>query len=1576
MATLANPINTFAGGMDELKFYKRALSATEIKNLYNTENGGTSSISVYTPTFLDTDQDGIPDFWEDTFTPNLVFIPSNNNDRDGDGFTDLEEYDNWLAAPHALTTVTNAVGVDLYQLCGESGHLAFGVTNGVHGLIYLTNVLGSVTNLGVYSNSFAIFTPTNGPAGTNYFGYASFGFYVTNLDTAAYFGPVTVSVVISAVPILTNPPVVIHELTSGVASNLCNAFGSDYYHIVVTTNDYGAVFELDNRTGPMSLAVRYGLPLPSLSKYDYYTNAPAPPAPETISVLTNSTPVALAPGDWYMAAVNVSGSNVCYTALITKLSNILPPQFLYPTNTTTNAILETVSNTIVCVAVDSNTPPLPLTFALVNWPAGMTITNGVIYWTPTEAQGPSTNMVSVSVSNGAFSVTNTFTLIVEESNLPPVFVLTNIPNQFIIGTNTLVVTNAATDSDIPVNALSYTLLTAPNGAVIDTNGVITWTPTLAQIGTNYLFTTVVTDTNPWAVNAQSLSATNYFYVTVLPPLVPGLPQTNVVGSNSISWFAIVVPTNAVYATNTLIFATLPVNLWFSTNVPPTNNYELLLNRTNGSSVLSTNLATAPTNIVPGGTYFLGVQNTNSVAVTNAIEVDFALVFPVSPTLPVIPDQVITAGDTLVVTNTATDTNASAVLIYYLTNSPTGAVISTNGIITWVTMTNLAPTNYVITTVVTDTNVNLSATNSFNVIVLPGLIDDNPQTNVVGANGINWFAVKVPRNADLATNFLLFASAPVNFWFSTNVPPSVTNTADFEMLTNSIGGLRVIDTLSAPRLVPGTRYFLGVQNTNSFAVTNVVKVKFHLVTPGTNLVFFSIVQTNLAGVNGFLLTWFAPTNDQFHVLWTPALVPPSWTNFNGVISDDVAPVPTNGVFQYFDDGSQTGGFGPTRFYRLLLLNSPTNTAPVFLNTPTTLIATPQVPFVFTNAAKDWDVPAQTLTYSLSNSLAGINGAIINSNTGVITWTPTSAQSGLTNILITIVTDNGVPVKSATNVFNVVVSIPTNSATPFAATLPARTLSGTTALLGGFASPNGLTSYAWFDWGTSAGYGNSSQPLAVGNGFGVVWITNQINNLIAGQVYHARLVVSNSFGVGYGYDQTFGSGNIVAWGDDTYGQTDVPTGVSNLVGVAAGAEFSLGLLNNGSVTGWGDDTYNELDPLPSLSNMTAISAGDVFACALKNDGTVTAWGISNQGITNVPAGLNHVVAISAGSVHTLALKNNGLVTAWGSSFWVYGQSTVPAGLSNVVAVAGGGFFSMALKIDGTVQVWGDNSYGQTNVPAGLNNVVAIAAGANHCLALKRNGTVLAWGGNGFGQTNVPAGLNQVVAIAAGSGHDVAVKAGGSVVAWGDNSSGETDVPAGLTNAYALAIGPDSLHSLLLNSSFPVNATNTAPFFVNSPTNRFLNPLVTLTVTNNASDADVPAQTLTYFITNSLPGINGAVIDPLSGIITWTPTLAQSGVTNVITTVVSDNGVPAASVTNAFTVIVNALPPFSSVSVNTNGVNFQWTAFTNEQFQIRWTTNLAPPSWTLFPNILTSTNGIFMFVDTNTSLLMKFYELILLP
>jgi hypothetical protein len=78
----------------------------------------------------------------------------------------------------------------------------------------------------------------------------------------------------------------------------------------------------------------------------------------------------------------------------------------------------------------------------------------------------------------------------------------------------LTVTNHASDPDIPVNNLTYQLINPPTGAGIDTNGVITWTPISAQIPSTNIITTVVTDYNPWAVNAQQLSATNSFTVVI------------------------------------------------------------------------------------------------------------------------------------------------------------------------------------------------------------------------------------------------------------------------------------------------------------------------------------------------------------------------------------------------------------------------------------------------------------------------------------------------------------------------------------------------------------------------------------------------------------------------------------------------------------------------------------------------------------------------------------------------------------------------------------------------------------------------------------------------------------------------------------------------------------------------------------------------------------------------------------------------------------------------------------------------------------------------------------------------------
>ncbi len=269
-----------------------------------------------------------------------------------------------------------------------------------------------------------------------------------------------------------------------------------------------------------------------------------------------------------------------------------------------------------------------------------------------------------------------------------------------------------------------------------------------------------------------------------------------------------------------------------------------------------------------------------------------------------------------------------------------------------------------------------------------------------------------------------------------------------------------------------------------------------------------------------------------------------------------------------------------------------------------------------------------------------------------------------------------------------------------------------------------------------------------------------------------------------------GTVVAWGDNTAAQCQVPPGLTSVTTVAGGYLHSLALNSDGTVVAWGSSLFGQATVPPGLSNVVAISGGYAYSLALKADGTVVVFGSQPP----APAGLTNVTAIAAGWDHSLALKADGTVVAWGT------QSNVPAGLTNLQAIAAGNGHSLGLRADGTVIAWGDNSFGKTNVPAGLANVVAIAAGQDHCLALRRNGTVAAWGGNYDGQTSVPSGLNTAVAIAAGALHSLALRTDGTLVAWGDNTYSQTTVNPTLTGFIAIAGG--GLHSLAIRGDgFPV-------------------------------------------------------------------------------------------------------------------------------------------------------------------------------
>ncbi len=78
---------------------------------------------------------------------------------------------------------------------------------------------------------------------------------------------------------------------------------------------------------------------------------------------------------------------------------------------------------------------------------------------------------------------------------------------------------------------------------------------------------------------------------------------------------------------------------------------------------------------------------------------------------------------------------------------------------------------------------------------------------------------------------------------------------------------------------------------------------------------------------------------------------------------------------------------------------------------------QTLLTFTASATDVDLPANTLTFSLSGQPVG---ASIDPVSGVFTWTPSEAQGPNSYTLRVVVTDNGIPVRSDSESITVTVN----------------------------------------------------------------------------------------------------------------------------------------------------------------------------------------------------------------------------------------------------------------------------------------------------------------------------------------------------------------------------------------------------------------------------------------------------------------------------------------------------------------------------------------------------------------------------
>ncbi len=276
-----------------------------------------------------------------------------------------------------------------------------------------------------------------------------------------------------------------------------------------------------------------------------------------------------------------------------------------------------------------------------------------------------------------------------------------IPNQALAVGMTLMVTNQASDPDGDQLTFSLGPGAAANAYIDPTNGMFTWTPTGAQLGSNN-FTVVVTDSG-----SPALSASQNFGVMVLPSNSP--PALAVISNQTIAvGMTLVVPNQASDPDGDELSYSLGAGAALGAYV-------------NSASGLFT---WGPTGAQVGSNSFTVVVTDSGFPPLSASQSFAVMVLPSNnpPVLAAISNRTIHAGWTLVITNSATDPDVPPQVLTFSLDpgAPSTAVINpTNGVFSWTPDGTYINTTNTVTVQVTDNGLPpLSAAESFLVAVKP------------------------------------------------------------------------------------------------------------------------------------------------------------------------------------------------------------------------------------------------------------------------------------------------------------------------------------------------------------------------------------------------------------------------------------------------------------------------------------------------------------------------------------------------------------------------------------------------------------------------------------------------------------------------------------------------------------------------------------------------------------------------------------------------------------------------------------------------------------------------------------------
>jgi glucuronoarabinoxylan endo-1,4-beta-xylanase len=158
--------------------------------------------------------------------------------------------------------------------------------------------------------------------------------------------------------------------------------------------------------------------------------------------------------------------------------------------------------------------------------------------------------------------------------------------------------------------------------------------------------------------------------------------------------------------------------------------------------------------------------------------------------------------------------------------------------------------------------------------------------------------------------------------------------------------------------------------------------------------------------------------------------------------------------------------------------------------------------------------------------------------------------------------------------------------------------------------------------------------------------------------------------------------------------------------------------------------------------------------------------------------------------------------------------------------------------------------------------------------------------------------------------------SVTPWltTSNLSLASQLPVSVTNgAFTYTLPPLSIATFIGQSALP------GPPTFSPVADQTVNAGVTLTLTDAATDTNLPARTLNYTL---LSAPTKATLNSSNALFTWRPSVSQANTTNLVVIEATDNGTPPLSATNSFHVFVNPLTPSTVTDASLTRLKVQLT------------------------------------------------------